>query len=338
MGKRQAARGALRRCTAAGVLIASILATVPAPAQSSAGNATINPDQATQAAKLYYDEGVRLAIAGQWEESRELLLASFQLDPSPTTAANLGRVELKTGRYRDAFDHLSFFLREARQISDGDRKATEAMIAEAKAKLGAVTIHVDIPGAEVLVDGQPVGSSPLAEPVFVDAGSRRFEARKPGHGAVHRVSNIAPGTAPDVELKLSSPPVIQPAAATPKDAGKKETRQILIYTGSAVSGGLALTGILTAIGAAATKQTSLNEWKENKCTQANSQCKKDWNTAEERRVLLGNTAGWTLIGAAVVGGATAAGAFLMKPHLTTAPKTAVLVTPQGGVIMVTGSF
>src|SRR5262249_17739890 len=163
------------------------------------------------------------------------------------------------------------------------------------------------------------GTAPLAEPVLVDPGSRQFEARKIGYTPVQTVTSIASGTATDVELKLSAPPVIRPAPTAPKDAVDKKTRQMLIYTGSAVSGGLALTGILAAIGAEAVKP-SVAEWKENKCTQANPQCRKDWDNAGERQVFLKNTAFWTLIGAAAVGGTTLVGAYVTRPHSPTAPQ------------------
>src|SRR5262245_15348686 len=112
----QAATRTPERCIAACLLIMSITAATPAWAQATGENALPEAAPGTVAANRYR-EGVRLAVAGQWDLSRELLLASFKLSPSPTTAANLGRVELKTGRYRDAVAHLTFFLRNAQGVS-----------------------------------------------------------------------------------------------------------------------------------------------------------------------------------------------------------------------------
>jgi hypothetical protein len=164
------------------------------------------------------------------------------------------------------------------------------MLAEAKANITTVTVRVDVPGAEVLVDGRPLGHSPLSGPVFLEPGPHRFEAQKKELGSAVQKVDASAGAAPEVDLKLSASrtihraPTAPRATAAPDDAGKQRTRQILICTGSALSGALALTGIATAIGAAA------------------------------------------------------AGALLTKPDSPTATKTAVVVSPQGAVVTVTGRF
>src|SRR6185503_746975 len=96
-----------------------------------------------------------------------------------------------------------YLLREGQGISDDDRRAAEKMLAEAELKIGTVTVLVDA-GAEVLVDGKSVGTAPLSGPVFVEAGSRRFEAKKEGVAGPSQDVKVAAGSAPVVELKLAS--------------------------------------------------------------------------------------------------------------------------------------
>lgn len=56
------------------------------------------------------------------------------------------------------------------------REALEARFEKAKKLACAVRVKVEA-GAEVLVDGRSVGTAPLADEVFVEAGSHAFEAR-----------------------------------------------------------------------------------------------------------------------------------------------------------------
>jgi hypothetical protein len=142
-------------------------------------------------AKRFYDEGVKAADASQWETAREQFLSSWRIRQHWKIAANLGRAEMKLNRYRDAAEHLTFFLREAPpEVPAEDRKATQQMLDKAKAKVGALTIRVNLPGAEVVVDGQVVGNAPLPGPVFVDPGQVFVEARLEGF-ARSRVGKVA---------------------------------------------------------------------------------------------------------------------------------------------------
>ncbi|KYG03465.1 hypothetical protein BE21_51505 [Sorangium cellulosum] len=207
------ARRVSGRWWAAGLVLASMAGSVPAVAQSEVAPAAApeaSPGAGAQSAAVrerealrLYDEGVKAAVAGKWEKARQLILESFQLEPTAAKAANLGAVELRAGKPRDAAEHLAFFLREAQQIRPRDRDKAEGMLAEAKAKIGTVTVQVEA-GAEVLVDGHPVGTAPLGRPVFVEPGSRRFEARKLGTASASQELQVQAGSAPEVQLTLAA--------------------------------------------------------------------------------------------------------------------------------------
>ncbi|XYH94729.1 hypothetical protein ACMHYB_43955 [Sorangium sp. So ce1128] len=220
------------RWWAAGLVLTSMAGSAPALAQSEVAPATApeaSPGAGAQRAQdaavrqrkasQLYDQGIKAANAGKWEKARQLILESFQLEPTAEKAANLGSVELRAGKPRDAAEHLAFFLREAKEIRPKDQADAERMLAEAKAKIGTVTVQVEA-GAEVLVDGQPVGTAPLERPVFVEPGSRRFEARKPGTASASQELQVQAGSAPEVQLTLAAstgpaiPAVQAPAASS----------------------------------------------------------------------------------------------------------------------------
>jgi hypothetical protein len=326
------------RAPAAGVKCASGQATPRA-------SAAVTP--AKQAAKLYEEDGVKALNAQQWEKARTALLEAFNRERHCQIAANLGWAELMAGKPRDAAEHLSFFLREAQDVSDADRQEAEKMLAEAKAAIGTVTVRVDAVGADVLVDGQAVGTSPLAEPVFVESGRRTFEARKAGLSPGHQVIEVAAGAAPVVEIRVTEkaelpmPPRPTPGPATPTPGSGSQRSNTLIYAGISVSAGLATVGVVTAIGAALTKteKESLDDWHHGQCTKANQACTNAFDSQNNRRFYLRNTAFWTFLGAGVLGVATGVYALTgREPASKSMPRAALLVSPQGGGIVVAGSF
>lgn len=81
-----------------------------------------------------------------------------------------------------------------------------------KAKIGTVTIRVNVDQADVLVDGRRIGASPLADPAFIEPGSRRLEVRKAGFAPTSQGIEVAVGSAQVVELKLI--PVLQSPVVT----------------------------------------------------------------------------------------------------------------------------
>jgi hypothetical protein len=224
---------------AASIVLASLACAAPAFAQdkalaAGAGNAapavaapgSAGSEASDKEANKLFDEGVKEARAGAWEKARVAMLAAFKLKPSADWAANLGKVELKASKPRDAAEHLSFFLREAQTIEPDDRTAVAKMLGEAKAQIGTATIQVSAPGAQVLVDGQLVGTAPLTGPVFVEPGRRRFEAKKDGTGQASQEIHVTAGATPVVDLKLVAGTAVQGRASARHEVQMSETPTI----------------------------------------------------------------------------------------------------------------
>lgn len=208
-----AARRAHAPWLAVSLCLSALAAATPARAQSPRAPAATSPDAEV---KKLYKQGADAIKLKQWDKAIEALLQAFQRQPLPQIAANLGHAEFMAGKSKDAVEHLSFYLREGKDISEEDRQRMQQQIAESQAKLGLVTIRVDVEGAELLVDAQKVGVSPLEKPALVEPGSRTFEAKKEGLPSARQVVVVAAGTAPVVELKLAPPlPAPIPSGAEP---------------------------------------------------------------------------------------------------------------------------
>lgn len=359
---------------ATGLVLACVMGSAPAPAQGTAPPPTAIAsagDQEGEADRLY-KAGVEAAKVKQWAQARELILKSFELAPTAAKAANLGRVELAAERPRDAAEHLVYFLREAQGITDDDRRSTEKMLGEAETKIGTVTIQAEA-GAELSVDGRRVGKAPLADPVFVDAGTRHFEAKKTGATASQDVQVVA-GSAPVVELKFAGTGGIGSAipagvasrgsanahvgagttgsdkgAGTPSDTTGTR-HKTLTYVGIGLSSGLAALGIATGIGAVLANRAEFHNWNTHGCPKAtvatptgpiwtDAQCRHDVDIKEDQRFYLGNIAGWSLASAIAIGSLTAVYALKFeKPTSRRTSKIIFSVSPQNHWFMMSGNF
>jgi hypothetical protein len=87
-----------------------------------------------------------------------------------------GRHRDEARLYRDAAEHLAYFLRN-QPGGWPPAEPAKKMYADAVAKTGSIQVTVDMTEAEVVVDGAVVGKAPLADPVFVEPGRHEVEAR-----------------------------------------------------------------------------------------------------------------------------------------------------------------
>ena len=177
----------------ASVLAASLLLPAVLPdASPLAVRSAHAQDAATDLARQRYKEGVTAFDAGKFEEARLAFLQAYALKRHPAVLLNLGLSELKSNHPVDAGNHLTQFLRDAKDASPEQRQTAQASIEEAKRRTAYLVIAVDQPNADVSVDGTLVGRSPLADPVFVEPGLRTVVATFDGRNTTFAAS--APGS------------------------------------------------------------------------------------------------------------------------------------------------
>lgn len=189
----------------------------------------------TDKAAALYDEGVIAFKHAEWAKARAAFLAAWSLKKHWQIAANLADAELALGKHREAAEHAAFYARNA----SADRKArADALLERAKAKVGTIFVHVDLPGAEVRIDEHLVGTSPLDGPAFVEPGRHEVQVRM---GAQFAAAEITIGSGATRTLDLSvKAPAVRPSVA-------------ILVTGAAltaVSEGLGI-GLMVASGAKA---------------------------------------------------------------------------------------
>jgi hypothetical protein len=156
----------------------------------------------TEKARELYNQGLTALNKGHVAEAHASFLAAWSLKKHSQIAGNLGAAEMQLGRYREAAEHLSYYLREAPKTKEKERQSALSLLTEARKHVGSIRITVEPAGADVFVDGAPVGKAPLEHEVFVDPGKRTVEARLDGYTSAKEVIATPAGAWHDVPLRL----------------------------------------------------------------------------------------------------------------------------------------
>ncbi len=207
----------LRTPSTAAALILCAAAAVPVTVTTPARAAD---DTMIQMARERFQEGVKYYDEKQYEKARAAFLQAYALKRHPAVLLNLAQSELRSGHEADAAKHFVTYLREHKEASALERQEAEKGLQAAKAKVGEITLNVDVDGAEVFVDGQPEGRSPLSGPIYLEPGQHSIEARREGKTGSTNVTAKA-GVAANASVALGSTGGgAAVPAPTPSDAGE----------------------------------------------------------------------------------------------------------------------
>ncbi|MFS8071089.1 MAG: hypothetical protein ACMG6S_32370, partial [Byssovorax sp.] len=126
----------------------------------------------------YFRQGKAFVKEDRWEDARRAYLAGYKIKRGYDIAGNLGNVELELGLARDAAEHLAYCIKSFPATGTASQLAyVKGRFEEARQKVSALSIQVNVDGAEVFVDGRSIGRSPFADDVYVEPGARTLEVK-----------------------------------------------------------------------------------------------------------------------------------------------------------------
>jgi hypothetical protein len=275
------------RCLAV-VLTALSFAFVPLLSSSVAH---AQDDAAIQMARERFQEGVKFYDAKQYDKARAAFLQAYALKKHPAVLLNLAQSELRSGHEADAAKHFAQYMRENKEASAAERQEADKGLTESKKTVGEIRVTVGADSADVYVDGNLEGRSPLAGPLYLKPGSHNLEARKDGKSATATVTALA-GQSGSVELSFDGgqsgvAPIPGPGPSTGPGPGPatgpvvgggpgpgngppgvepdhgSNKPSFIEWAGDNklawVGGGLAVLGLAGGIGFAVTSKTSYND-------------------------------------------------------------------------------
>jgi len=181
--------------------------------------ASAQDDATIQMARERFQEGVKYYDAKQYTRARASFLQAYALKKHPAVLLNLAQSELRSGYEADAAKHFSQYLREAKEASAAERQEANKGLSAAKSSVAELAVTVDVDNAELYVDGNLEGRTPLPGPIYLKPGSHNLEARKDSQTATSAVTAIA-GQSGSVSLSFTGGATAgPPGGALPPAAG-----------------------------------------------------------------------------------------------------------------------
>lgn len=211
------------------VLLVGALLAAPAGAQSSDARDAVDPADLARGDR-FYEAGIAAFEVGDYPTALQNLTKAFELSRTHSSAAGLGQVELHLGQYRNAAEHLDFSLRNFPHTgSDLGKQRVMDGLAEARRHTYSVAVRVNVPGARLSVDGEPIGQAPFDHDIYLTPGERRFHVEAPGYQPFELELFGPAGGHKELVVELSKLP--QPAAG-PEDREVSSATWALIVGGA----------------------------------------------------------------------------------------------------------
>lgn len=226
----------VRTCLRHAALIASCLASVITVSTVDAPTAFAQPkkpktvrEELPENLRPEWEQGLALSKGGQFELARVKFMQLYEQTKNPRILFNAAVMEKNLGRFANAIDLWE------RELAEGKGKLSAEEEAEIKEAIGGlkkwvmnISLDVTEKDAEVFVDGEKVGTTPLSKPISVAIGSHNIRVTKAGFSDAHAHVD-GKDAAPKISLKLdpfqkAAPIVVSvdgPQTATIKVDGKE---------------------------------------------------------------------------------------------------------------------
>jgi tetratricopeptide (TPR) repeat protein len=182
---------------------------------AAAGGVAVSPDASAQEgsapreAAKHFERGVALYREMDYAGALVEFKRANALASNPTVLYNIGQAQYQLQDYASALTTFTRYLAES-SPSDGHRAEVEGTVDVLRARVGHVSIATVPAGADVAVDDQPVGRTPLDDRILVSVGRRKISATLAGHLPASRYVEVAADDNVSVNLEL---PATSPAAA-----------------------------------------------------------------------------------------------------------------------------
>lgn len=322
---------------------ASPSASASAPPSALPTAAPASDPSAPEATDSLYNQGNEAYDRGDLQLAFELYTGAFKLRKSYDIARNLGLVELKLGRFRDAIEHLTYSLSLYPSNRADTKKQVIEWLDQAKSQVGKLHLSVSPESADCRVAGASVNAEQREDDILVDPGAVKIECRAKGYRVEKRTISIEKGGRADETIRLTQDGS-QPASAQPSLG----PRTVLIWSGSAaaaaglgVGAAMGIVSLVKAGEADRMRETLVTgTGRTSPCTAPKADGCEELYALRREQDAFGNAAFWMLIAGGVAGAGTVAyGLIVRPPNSTSGGAVVVPVIGNGtGGLLFQGSF
>lgn len=152
---------------------------------SPAAHAQTADDQ--QRAERLLEEGVSLRQRGDDDGALTRFRQAYELTRAPRALAQVALAEQAIGDWINADRDLRAALATTGDVwLERNRAALQGALQQIAHRIGTVDVRVNVPNAELWVDGTRIGTLPLSEPARLAAGAVMLEVRAEGYATLRR--------------------------------------------------------------------------------------------------------------------------------------------------------
>lgn len=175
----------------------------PVPSPPPAASAPLS-ESLKGMAKAEYEAGKILYVDGDYENAGVKFQRAYDIAGDPRLLWNIAACEKNLRRYTRVLTIVERYQREGgASLTEQDREEAAALIKAVRPFVSTLKVTVNEAGADVLVDNEKIGTSPLKEPVLLDVGKRTIVVRKPGWKDFVRVEQVGGGTDMTIVARLT---------------------------------------------------------------------------------------------------------------------------------------
>jgi tetratricopeptide (TPR) repeat protein len=298
---------------------------------ASAWAPSAGAEESGREAGKHFQRGVALYSEADYRAALVEFKRAYALSPNAAVLYNVGETEYQLQDYAGALITFEKYLGESSPL-ETHRAEVESNVDVLKARVGHVTITTTPPGADVTIDDQAIGKTPLDKAVLVSVGHRRIIASMAGRLPVTRYVDVATDDNLSISLQL---PAQESAAQTTATGASSSTASTEIPSYSRTGAtlrtvGWISTGVLAA-GAATFGILALEDSGDLKSAQGTFPTSQDtlshYASLTTRYSILADSLG---AGALIIGGIT------LVSTLTSHSSSAALQGSTGGTRVMVG--
>ncbi len=176
----------------------SVLVAAPAHADDGAGK------DARAEASERFRRGVKLYKDRDYVAALVEFKRAYELEPNYRVLYNLGQTSRELKDYASALVSYRRYLDEGgKEVAPTRKSEVEEVLKDLTDRVGTLRITTNVKGAEIQVDDEVVGESPLADGVVVNIGKRRVSATFTGYAPASRLIEVAGRDDLEVKLELA---------------------------------------------------------------------------------------------------------------------------------------
>ncbi|HEX8789301.1 MAG TPA: PEGA domain-containing protein [Polyangiaceae bacterium] len=156
-------------------------------------------------AKKLFEQGLKLYNEGSYREALSDFLHANDLSPRASIQRNIAQCHRDLREFAEAYDSYQTLLTKyGATMSAADKRAVQRAIDELASLTATVKVNVADPGATVALDGNNVGTTPLANPLRVNLGAHTVTVAKPGYETLSKDIKVNGGDAVSVDGPLQT--------------------------------------------------------------------------------------------------------------------------------------